>query len=85
MEVQRLSKLFKDNTVFISSLYQGGFNPNNFIYLKKILKMTLKRVIQGFALTFQLLNLSKKIIRILTRQVISLFPPYFNFVDTLCV
>lgn len=48
--------------------------------------MTLKSVIQGFALTFQLLNLSKKKnIRILTRQVISLFPPYFNFVDTLCV
>lgn len=47
--------------------------------------MTLKSVIQGFALTFQLLNLSKKNIRILTRQVISLLPPYFNFVDTLCV
>lgn len=84
MEAHRQSKYFKDNTVFISYLYQGGFNPNNFIY-KKIFKMTLKSVIQGFALTLQLFNLSKKNIRILTRQVISLFPPYFNFVDTLCV
>lgn len=32
VEVHRQSKYFKDNTVFISSLYQGLFNPNNFIY-----------------------------------------------------
>lgn len=42
MEVHRQSKYFKDNTVFISNLYQGGFNPNNFIYKKNLQNDTQK-------------------------------------------